>query len=192
MRNGVIKRTTNETEITAELCLDGRGCSEIDCGCAFFKHMLEQFVCHSGFDLKLSAKSKDGDNHHLIEDTAIALGCAFKEALADKSGINRYGQCILPMDEALVLCAVDISGRAFSTTELDIKCERVSDFETILVPHFFYSFAQNAAVSIHIKQLSGTDSHHIIEAAFKSFARAISQAAQKNDTGKIPSTKGCL
>ena len=192
MRKGAVQRNTNETEINVELCLDGSGSYDIECSCNFFKHMLEQLACHSGFDIKISAKSNDNDLHHLVEDTAIALGKAFSEAIKEKAGINRYGQCILPMDESLVLCAVDISGRAFSTTGLQLVSERVSDFETILVPHFFNSFAQNAGITLHIKQLNGEDTHHIIEAAFKSFARALKQAAAKNGTDAIPSTKGCL
>ncbi len=192
MRKGGIERITKETSVYTEILPDGQGTYEIVCECNFFKHMLEQLACHSGFDIKIKAESYDSDMHHLVEDVGIALGQAFRQALDDKSGINRYGQCILPMDEALVLCAVDISGRAYSSTELDLKSDRVSDFETILVPHFFASFAANAGITLHIKQLSGKDTHHIIEAAFKSFAHAMKQAAAKNDSGAVPSTKGCL
>lgn len=192
MRKGEIKRDTTETQISMNLCIDGKGNYDINCECNFFKHMLEQIACHSGFDLNITAKSKDNDLHHLVEDTAIAFGKAFSEAIDNKSGINRYGQCILPMDEALVLCALDISGRAFSSTDLDLKSEKVSDFETILVPHFFNSFAQNAGITLHIKQISGKDPHHIIEASFKSFARALKQASKKTDSESVPSTKGCL
>ena len=192
MRKGEIERITKETSVYTEILPDGQGTYEIVCECKFFKHMLEQLACHSGFDIKIKAESYDSDMHHLVEDVGIALGQAFRQALEDKSGINRYGQCILPMDEALVLCAVDISGRAYSSTELDLKSERVSDFETILVPHFFASFAANAGITLHIKQLSGEDTHHIIEAAFKSFAHAMKQAVAKNDSGAVPSTKGCL
>ena len=192
MKNGEIKRNTKETEIEVKLCPAESPEYEINCDCKFFKHMLEQFAYHSGFSLNLKAKSLDGDLHHLVEDTAIALGKAFSEALSDKTGITRYGQCILPMDDALVLCAVDISGRAWSVTELDLKDARVSDFETILLPHFFTSFAQNAGITLHIKQLSGKDTHHIIEAAFKAFARAVKQAVAKTESQTVPSTKGCL
>ncbi len=192
MRKGEIQRNTKETEVYVQITLDENSRYEIDCECKFFKHMLEQLACHSGFGVKIIAKSIDSDLHHLVEDTAIALGQAFSNALGDKRGINRYGQCILPMDEALVLCAIDISGRAYSTVGLELKNERVSDFETILVPHFFGSFAANAGVTIHIKQLNGNDTHHIIEAAFKSFARALKNAAAQNGTDTVPSTKGCL
>lgn len=192
MRTSKIVRNTNETQVTVELNLDGTGSYDIKTDFKFFKHMLEQFAYHSKFDLKILAESLDGDEHHLVEDVALALGSAFKEAISDKKGINRYGQCILPMDDALVLSAVDFSGRSYSKLDLDISCEKVADLSTILLPHFFSSFAQNALLTVHIKQLSGLDPHHIIEASFKSFARAISQAVAKNGTLDTPSTKGVL
>ena len=154
--------------------------------------MLEQFAFHSKLDLKIIADSLDGDEHHLVEDVALALGSSFKEAISDKIGINRYGQCILPMDDALVLSAVDFSGRAYSKLDLNISAEKISDFSTILLPHFFNSFAQNSLMTIHVKQLDGLDPHHIVEASFKAFARAIAQAVQKNTSADVPSTKGVL
>ena len=192
MRYSCVKRNTKETEISIELNLDGNGAYHVECECLFFKHMLEQFCHHSGFDLTIKAKSLDGDEHHLVEDVALALGSAFNEALNDKAGINRYGYFVLPMDEALVLSAVDFSGRACSRLALDIKEEKISDFSAILLPHFFNSFAQNARCAVHIKQLDGDDSHHIVEAAFKAFARATAEAAKKGSGNAIPSTKGIL
>lgn len=192
MRIAEISRKTKETDIFVKLNLDGTGSFDIDTDIKFFKHMLEQFAYHSKFDLVVKAKSLDGDQHHLVEDVAIALGAAFKEAVKDKTGINRYGQFILPMDEALVLCVVDISGRIFSKLDIDIDKRKVSDMDSVLLSHFFSSFAQNALVTIHIKQLDGTDSHHIAEAVFKSFANAMRIAVNLNGSNEIPSTKGIL
>lgn len=192
MRAAKINRTTNETDIKIELNLDGSGSFEIDTDIKFFKHMLEQFAYHSKIDLKLCAKSKDFDPHHLVEDVAIALGAALKAALADKAGINRYGQFILPMDEALVMSVVDVSGRIFSKLDLNISDEKISDLDTVLLAHFFSSLAQNALMTIHIRQLDGNDSHHIAEAVFKSFAHALKTAVSLNNSSEIPSTKGVL
>lgn len=192
MRTASIERNTKETRIKAEINLDGTGKYNIETNCKFFKHMLEQFVYHSKFDLNIEAVSLDGDTHHLVEDTAIVIGSLLKEALCTKEGITRYGQFILPMDEALVLSVVDISGRAFSKIDVSLPSENVSDFETVLLPHFFNSLAQNAQITVHIKQLDGKDTHHIIEAVFKSFARALSCAVKLNNTSEIPSTKGSL
>lgn len=192
MRTAKINRTTNETDIKIELNLDGSGSFEIDTDIKFFKHMLEQFAYHSKFDLQICAKSKDSDPHHLVEDVAIALGSAIKAALADKVGINRYGQFILPMDEALVMSVVDVSGRIFSKLDLNISDEKISDLDTVLLAHFFSSLAQNALMTIHIRQLDGNDSHHIAEAVFKSFAHALKVAVSLNNSGEIPSTKGVL
>ena len=167
---------------------------EINTPIKFFNHMLEQFAAHGGFDLKIDVQSHDKDNHHVIEDVALTLGEAFKEALGDKKGITRYGSFILSMDEALCLAVVDLSGRAFSRIDVDIKDEKTSDFETVLLPHFFNSFAQASLSTIHIKLLDGTDTHHIIEAVFKSFARALRVACSIDEARKdiIPSTKGLL
>lgn len=194
MRKSIKTRKTLETEVTIELNIDGTGKNEINTPIKFFTHMLEQFAAHGSFDLKISVKSHDKDNHHVIEDVALTLGHAFKEALADKKGVKRYGSFILPMDEALALSVVDLSGRVFSKVNVEIKDEKTSDFETVLLPHFFNSFAQASLSTIHIKMLDGTDTHHIIEAVFKSFARALREACSIDESNKdiIPSTKGIL
>ena len=194
MRSSKKVRKTLETEVTVELNLDGTGKREISTPIKFFTHMLEQFAAHSGFDIKIDVKSHDKDNHHIVEDVALTLGEALKEALGDKKGINRYGSFTLPMDEALSLAVVDLSGRAFSKIDVDIKDEKTSDFETVILPHFFSSFAQSSLSTIHIKMLDGTDTHHIIEAIFKSFARALGVACAIDESKKdiIPSTKGLL
>lgn len=197
MRTSLKERKTLETEVKIELNLDGTGevgKREINTPIKFFTHMLEQFAAHGSFDLKIDVQSHDKDNHHVIEDVALTLGEAFKEALGDKMGITRYGSFILPMDEALSLAVVDLSGRAFSRVDVEIKDEKTSDFETVLLPHFFNSFAQASLSTIHIKMLDGSDTHHIIEAVFKSFARALKIACSIDEKRKdmIPSTKGLL
>lgn len=194
MRSSKKIRKTLETEITVELNLDGTGKHEITTPIKFFTHMLEQVAAHGNFDLKIDVKSHDLDNHHVVEDVAITLGEAFREALGDKKGITRYGSFILPMDEALSLAVIDLSGRIFSKITADIKDEKTSDFETVLLPHFFGSFAQASLSTIHIKLLDGSDTHHIIEAIFKSFARALRIACSidENKKDEIPSTKGLL
>lgn len=187
-------RETKETKINVKLNIDGNGNYKINTGIRFFDHMLEQFAHHSLFDLEIEAISADKDNHHIVEDVAITLGEAIKEALCDKKGITRYGEKILPMDDALVLSAVDISGRVFSKVDAMLRDEKTSDFETVLLPHFFSSLAQASLMTIHIKVLDGYDTHHIIEAVFKSFARALRKAVSFDDRNKdtIPSTKGIL
>lgn len=194
MRISTKTRKTFETEVKIELNIDGEGKREINTPIKFFTHMLEQFAAHGGFDLKIDVQSHDKDNHHVVEDVALTLGEAFKEALCDKKGINRYGSFTLPMDEALSLAVVDLSGRAFSKVDAVIKDEKTSDFETVLLPHFFQSFAQASLSTIHIKLLDGFDTHHIIEAIFKSFARALKEACTIDEAKKdvIPSTKGIL
>lgn len=194
MRKSLKERKTLETEVKIELNIDGKGERQINTPIKFFTHMLEQFAAHGGFDLKIDVQSHDKDNHHVIEDVALTLGEAFKEALADKKGINRYGSFTLPMDEALSLAVVDLSGRAFSKVDVNIKDEKTSDFETVLLPHFFGSFAQASLSTIHIKMLDGSDTHHIIEAVFKSFARALKEACAIDEKNKdtVPSTKGLL
>ena len=192
MRQATISRKTNETDITVDINLDGKGEYNIQTDYKFLKHMLEQLACHSKFDLNINAVSLDSDEHHLVEDIALALGSAFSKAINDKKGINRYGQFILPMDDAVVLSSVDLSGRPYSRLSVSITDEKISDFSSVLLPHFFYSFSVAAGVTIHIKQLEGLDSHHITEAVFKSFARAIAQAAKLTDSDSIPSTKGML
>ena len=194
MRECVKNRKTGETEITVKLNIDGNGEYEINTGIKFFDHMLEQFAHHSGIDLKIDVISHDKDNHHVVEDVAITLGNALLSALGDKKGIIRYGEKILPMDEALILSAVDVSGRIYSKVDVTVRDERTSDFETVLLAHFFNSFAQAAQMTIHIKMFDGYDTHHIIEATFKSFARALKMAISYDEKNldKIPSTKGIL
>jgi len=194
MRTSEKNRKTLETEVRIELNIDGSGKRDINTPIKFFTHMLEQFAAHGGFDLKINVQSHDKDNHHVVEDVALTLGEAFKEALGDKKGIVRYGSFILPMDEALSLAVIDLSGRAFSKIDVQIADEKTSDFETVLLPHFFNSFAQASLSTIHIKMLDGMDTHHIIEAVFKSFARALAVACSIDEKKKdiIPSTKGLL
>jgi len=194
MRKSAVERKTKETQIELKLNIDGSGKYEISTGVRFFDHMLEQFCAHGCFDIELKANSLDGDSHHSIEDVGIVLGQAFKEALKDKRGIKRYGSMFLPMDEALVMAVVDLSGRAFCNTDVKLNDERVSDFETVLLGHFFSSFAQNLLCAVHIKLLDGIDTHHIIEATFKSFARALKTACEidEKNPNEVPSTKGVL
>lgn len=194
MRQCAKIRKTAETEISVNLNIDGNGNKKINTGIKFFDHMLEQLAHHAGFDLEIDVVSHDKDNHHVVEDVAITLGSALAEALGDKKGITRYGEKILPMDEALILSVVDLSGRIFSKVDVTVRDERTSDFETVLLPHFFASFAQSALMTIHVKMLDGYDTHHIIEAVFKSFARALKTAVSYdvNNMDKIPSTKGVL
>lgn len=187
-------RNTKETEISLKFNPKGCGKYNISTGFKFLNHMLEQFTYHGNFDLELNAKSLDGDSHHIIEDIAITLGKAFIESLEEKKGIKRYSNIILPMDEALILCAIDISGRPYSKVDINLEDEKTSDFETVLLPHFYNSFAQNALITLHIKKLDGFDTHHIIECSFKAFARAL-KAAIEIDPDKendVPSTKGVL
>ncbi len=194
MRKCIKERKTSETEVYVKLNLDGNGEYKINTGIKFFDHMLEQFALHSNFDIEINVISHDKDNHHIVEDVAITLGSAIKESLGDKKGIKRYGERTIPMDEALVSSIVDISGRIFSKVTAEIKDEKTSDFETVIVPHFFSSFAQSALMTIHIRMIDGFDTHHIIEAIFKSFARALKEAVSIDlkNTDKIPSTKGII
>lgn len=195
MRTSEIKRTTAETDIDLKLNLDGSGKSEIDTGCGFLDHMLTLFAKHGRFDLTVKCKGDTYvDDHHTVEDIGITLGKAFCEALGDKKGIYRYGNMILPMDETLILSAVDISGRDYLGYDLSIPTEKVGSFDTELTEEFFLGFVRNANITLHIKQLAGTNSHHIIEGTFKSVARSLKQAvAIDNDyANEIPSTKGVL
>lgn len=195
MRTSVIERKTAETEIFLSLCLDGTGKSEIETGCGFLNHMLTLFAKHGRFDLSVKCKGDiDVDYHHTAEDIGICLGNAFAEALGDMRGITRYGNMILPMDEALILSAVDISGRGKLIFDLKIPTEKVGDFDTELVLEFFEAFVRRANITLHIRELAGENSHHIIEGAFKSVARSL-RAAVKIDAetaNEIPSTKGVL
>lgn len=195
MRTSEILRNTAETKIALSLDLDGTGASEISTGCGFLDHMLTLFAKHGRFDLKVNCDGDiDVDDHHTVEDIGICLGKAFNEALGDKKGIVRYGNFILPMDEALILCAVDISGRDYLAYGLDIPTEKVGTFDTELVEEFMLAFTRNAGVTLHIVQLNGTNSHHIIEGTFKCLARTLRQAVNIDEKFKdeIPSTKGVL
>ena len=195
MRNAEISRKTKETDIELALSLDGTGAYKIDTGCGFLNHMLELFARHARFDLDVKCKGDiEVDYHHTVEDIGIVLGKAFNKALGDKKGICRYGDITLPMDEALILCAVDISGRGESYYSLQIPSYKVGDFDTELVEEFFRAFARDAGVTLHVRQLAGANSHHIIEGAFKALGRALSKAVAIDERSKdeIPSTKGVL
>ena len=195
MRTYEIIRTTAETDISLSLNLDGTGKSAIDTGCGFLNHMLTLFASHGRFDLNVTCKGDiDVDDHHTVEDIGICLGEAFRQSLGDKKGIFRYGQTILPMDEALIMTAVDISGRSYLGYGLEIPTEKVGTFDTELVEEFFLGFTRRAELTLHIRQLAGANSHHIIEGCFKSVARALRQAVAIDETRKdeIPSTKGVL
>ena len=195
MRTAEISRKTAETDVYVSLCLDGSGNSEISTGVGFLDHMLTLFAKHGRFDLVVNCKGDvDVDDHHSVEDSAIVLGQAFKNALGDMRGICRYGDIILPMDETLILCAIDISGRSFLGYGLDIPTEKVGTFDTELTEEFFSGFVRNLPMSLHIKQLAGTNSHHIIEGTFKAFGRTLAKAVKIDEefADEIPSTKGVL
>ena len=195
MRTAEIKRNTFETKISLKLNLDSKKETLIDTGIGFLDHMLTLFSSHANIGLTVKCDGDiNVDFHHSVEDIGICLGKAFREALGDKRGIVRYGNFALPMDESLILSAIDFCGRGTLVYDLDIPTEKVGDFDTELVEEFFYGFARNAECALHIKKLSGTNSHHIIEGAFKSVARSIRQAISidKESAGEIPSTKGVL
>ncbi len=195
MRQAAITRKTAETDVSLTLVLDGRGKAEIDTGVGFLDHMLTLFAGHGRFDLTVTCRGDTNvDDHHTTEDVGIVLGEAFSEALGDKRGIRRYGDTVLPMDEALILTAVDLSGRAFLGFALDIPTEKIGTFDTELVEEFFAAFVRSAACSLHVRQLAGTNSHHIAEGAFKSFARTMRTAVSLDPdaAGEVPSTKGVL
>lgn len=195
MRSAQIDRMTAETDIRLSLELDGTGVSDIDTGVGFLDHMLTLLARHARFDLSVTARGDNYvDDHHTVEDTGIALGKAFAEALGDKRGITRYGDCILPMDEALIMTAVDISGRDYLGYGLDIPTEKVGTFDTELTEEFWLGFVRNAGITLHIRQLAGKNSHHIIEGTFKSAARSLRQAVaiEREYANEIPSTKGLL
>ena len=195
LRTSEISRTTAETDIKLSLNLDGRGNSDIDTGVGFLDHMLTLFARHGRFDLSVKANGDTYvDDHHTVEDVGISLGQAFAEALGDKKGIKRYGDCTLPMDESLILSAVDISGRSYLGFGLEIPTEKVGTFDTELVEEFWLGFVRNAGITLHIRQLAGKNSHHIIEGTFKSVARSLRQAVsiEKEYSNEIPSTKGLL
>ena len=195
MRTSEIIRNTNETNITLKLNLDGSGISSVDTGVGFLDHMLTLFARHGSFDLEVTCTGDtEVDDHHTTEDIGICLGMAFAEALGDMAGITRYGHIILPMDETLILCAADISGRSYLGYSLDIPTEKVGTFDTQLTEEFFLAFIRKAGMTLHLRQLAGTNSHHIIEGAFKAFGRTMKQAVSidPSQAGRIPSTKGVL
>ncbi len=195
MRIAEINRKTNETDISLKLNIDGTGKSEINSGCGFLDHMFTLLSRHARFDLELTCNGDTGvDYHHTAEDIGIVLGDALRQALGSMKGIKRYGSCILPMDETLILSALDISGRSLLSYGLDIPTEKVGDFDTELVEEFFLAFTRHADITLHINQLSGKNSHHIIEGTFKSVARALKTAVSIDEAFKneIPSTKGVL
>ena len=195
MRTSTITRRTAETDIRLTLDIDGTGRSDIDTGCGFLNHMLTLFAKHGCFDLTVKCVGDtDVDDHHTVEDIGICLGTAFSEALGDMGGIVRYGNMILPMDEALILSAVDISGRATLAYALDMPTQKIGSFDTELVKEFWLGFVRKANVTLHIRQLAGENSHHIAEGAFKSVARSLRAACAVDPAlnGEIPSTKGIL
>lgn len=195
MASAEVTRKTGETDIKLILKLDGTGTSKINSGCGFLDHMLTLFAKHGRFDLELTCKGDvEVDYHHSAEDIGICLGQAFRLALGNGAGINRYGSMLLPMDEALVLCAVDISGRDCLVYNASVPTQKVGDFDTELVEEFLTAFVRNAAITLHVKLLDGKNSHHIIEAIFKAMARALAQAVSVDPAraGEIPSTKGVL
>jgi imidazoleglycerol-phosphate dehydratase len=195
MRQSEISRKTGETDVQIRLDLDGTGEYTIDTGVGFLNHMLELFARHGRFNLRVTCKGDTWvDDHHSTEDIGIALGQAFDRALGDRKGITRYGSMLLPMDEALVLCAVDVSGRACLSFDLPIPTEKIGSFDTELVQEFFEAFTRCAGVTLHLRKLAGENSHHIAEGAFKAFARALAGAVKfdPEHAGEIPSTKGVL
>ena len=195
MRTAKILRKTSETDICLELNLDGSGKAVSKTGCGFLDHMLTLFARHGGFDLDVSCAGDTWvDYHHTTEDVGICLGKAFSEALGDKKGITRYGDIVLPMDEALILAAADVSGRGESYYALNIPAQKVGDFDTELCEEFFRAFARDAGVTLHLRQLAGSNSHHIIEGAFKAAARALAKAVavDAKNADRVPSTKGTL
>ena len=195
MRSTELTRTTTETDIRLRLELDGTGKNGIDTGCGFLDHMLTLFSRHGRFDLELTCKGDTYvDYHHTTEDIGIVLGQAFDELLGDRRGIKRFGNMILPMDEALILTAIDFSGRAYLGFDMQLPTQKVGDFDTELVEEFFYGFVRSANCTLHVRQFSGSNSHHIIEGAFKSFGRTLKEAVAIDEAfrDEIPSTKGVL
>ena len=193
MRTFEITRRTAETDIFLSLNLDGTGKSSVDTGCGFLNHMLTLFAAHGKFDLTVKCLGDtEVDDHHSVEDIGICLGQAFQNALGDKRGITRYGSFLLPMDEALILTAVDISGRSCLCCDLQIPTQKIGSFDTELVEEFLLAFTRNCPMSLHVKQLAGKNSHHIVEGLFKSLARSLKAAVALDGSDAIPSTKGVL
>ena len=194
-REAHVERTTKETDIAITLNLDGSGATDIDTGIGFFDHMLDAFGRHGLFDLSVKAKGDlHVDGHHSVEDVGIVLGQAFAQALGDKRGIVRYGNMLLPMDEALVLAAVDISGRGSMHWDMDVPYQMLGTFDTTLAKEFFIAFATNAGITLHVRELAGENVHHVLEAAFKACGRALRAAVEidPRQAGDLPSTKGVL
>ena len=193
-RTAAIERNTKETKINATLNLDGSGKGEIATGIGFFDHMLEGFSKHGFFDLTLQVNGDlQVDGHHTVEDTGIVLGQAIKEALGDKAGIKRYGSFLLPMDDALCLCAIDLSGRPYFAFDCAFSAERVGELDTELVREFFYAVSYSAGMNLHLRMLDGTNAHHMIEAMFKAFAKALDEAVSYDERIQgVLSTKGSL
>ena len=195
MRSAVLERKTSETQIKLSLDIDGSGTSEISSGIGFLDHMLTLFAKHSGFNLEVSCTGDTYvDDHHSCEDIGIVLGSALREALGDKRGISRYGDIILPMDEALILCVCDVSGRSCLVFNADFPTEKIGSFDTELVQEFFEAFTRSSGITLHIRKLSGANSHHIAEGIFKAFARCLAKACgiDENRKDEIPSTKGVI
>jgi imidazoleglycerol-phosphate dehydratase len=195
MRSGKIKRKTAETEISVALKLDGTGKYKINTGVGFFDHMLEQLARHSLIDLEIEANGDNHiDDHHTVEDTGIALGQALAQAVGDKVGINRYGWCLLPMDDTLIRTALDLSSRPFLYFDIDLPTEKIGNFDTELVREFFQALSTHAGITLHMEKLHGYNSHHIAEAAFKSFSKSLRVAIEKDPRNlkALPSTKGAL
>ena len=195
MREITITRKTKETDINLTINLDGKGVSNINTGCGFFDHMLDLFSRHGRFDLNVVCNGDiNVDYHHTVEDVGIVLGQALKKALGDMKGIVRYGTTILPMDESLILTAIDISGRSYLKLDLPTRANKIGDFPIELVEEFFLAFVRHAGITLHVVKMAGTNAHHIVEGAFKSFARSLKTAVSidKEFASEIPSTKGVL
>lgn len=193
-RRSRFERKTKETEVSLDLHLDGEGEVKVSTGIAFFDHMLTLFAYHAGFDLQLQARGDlEVDQHHTVEDVGLSLGAAIREALGDKVGIQRYGWALLPMDEALCMAALDISGRPHLSYQLDLPVALISDFDPTCVKEFLVALANQGGFTIHLRGIAGENPHHILEAAFKGLGRAFRSAvARRQDSGKVPSTKGIL
>ena len=195
MREVTINRKTKETDISLTLNLDGKGEAKINTGCGFFDHMLELFTRHARFDLTVNCDGDiNVDYHHTVEDVGIVLGQAIKKALGDMKGIIRYGSTILPMDESLIMTAIDISGRSYLRYDLPVRASKIGDFPVELVEEFFLALVRHAGLTLHIVKMAGTNSHHVVEGTFKSFARSLKDAVKidKEFANEIPSTKGVL
>jgi imidazoleglycerol-phosphate dehydratase len=193
-RRAEVQRTTNETDITLSLAIDGAGTADVVTGIGFLDHMLTLFAHHGGFDLTVRATGDlEVDGHHTVEDIGLALGQALREALGDKRGIRRYGSFLLPMDEALAMVALDLSGRPFFAHDLQLAGVRLGEFDGDLTPHFLRSLATQCGMTLHVRLLAGSDAHHIVEAVFKAFARALAEACERHGRDdEVPSTKGAL